>query len=437
MRSNKIGLALSGGGYRATAYHIGTFRALKKMGLLEKIGVISTNSGGSITGACYALYHRDYEQFEKTVLEGVKKSVIKSIITSWMFYVPTLIILSSLLFGICLMFTSYAWVSLAILITALLVILFFQFKIIPIGRLIERAYSKFFFGNKTLKDLSSDFQTTINSTNLESGILFSFSKDKMGDSTYDYIPDKDGNSKRVDTFNSADFPVSRAVVASSSVPGAFTPVLIAEQFYKDPKRYGTINPRLVDGGVYDNQGIHKLTYKKSSSKCKHILVSDAGRKFPFEKKFNNSLTVLIRTSSIFMNRIKNFQMMDHLYTPGDPKKSIVAYQSLSFDLDYSLGEFMRMLKAGDIHQDVVTAHGINAQDITNQNWEGIKLQITTQVGYDRILEAGCRAVEIEIARSVKTNLSSLKQEQINALIKHAEAITELQVRLFLPQILIS
>ena len=130
MRSNKIGLALSGGGYRATAYHIGTFRALKKMGLLEKIGVISTNSGGSITGACYALYHRDYEQFEKTVLEGVKKSVIKSIITSWMFYVPTLIILSSLLFGICLMFTSYAWVSLAILITALLVILFFQFKII-------------------------------------------------------------------------------------------------------------------------------------------------------------------------------------------------------------------------------------------------------------------------------------------------------------------
>ena len=34
---SKLGLALSGGGYRAATYHIGTFRALKKLGLLKKI----------------------------------------------------------------------------------------------------------------------------------------------------------------------------------------------------------------------------------------------------------------------------------------------------------------------------------------------------------------------------------------------------------------
>lgn len=33
----RIGLALSGGGYRAAAYHLGTLRALHKMDLLEKV----------------------------------------------------------------------------------------------------------------------------------------------------------------------------------------------------------------------------------------------------------------------------------------------------------------------------------------------------------------------------------------------------------------
>lgn len=36
IEGNKIGLALSGGGYRAAAYHIGTLRALHKLKILEK-----------------------------------------------------------------------------------------------------------------------------------------------------------------------------------------------------------------------------------------------------------------------------------------------------------------------------------------------------------------------------------------------------------------
>ena len=43
---NKIGLALSGGGYRAAAYHVGTLRALRYLGLLDKVDVISSVSGG-------------------------------------------------------------------------------------------------------------------------------------------------------------------------------------------------------------------------------------------------------------------------------------------------------------------------------------------------------------------------------------------------------
>ena len=43
-KGNKIGLALSGGGYRAAAYHIGTLRALQKLKILDKVDVISSVS---------------------------------------------------------------------------------------------------------------------------------------------------------------------------------------------------------------------------------------------------------------------------------------------------------------------------------------------------------------------------------------------------------
>ena len=61
----RIGLALSGGGYRAAAYHIGALRALHKLGVLGKVDVISSVSGGSITAASYALHEGNYERFEK------------------------------------------------------------------------------------------------------------------------------------------------------------------------------------------------------------------------------------------------------------------------------------------------------------------------------------------------------------------------------------
>ena len=47
----RVGLSLSGGGYRATIYHLGTFRKLKEMDILDKVDVISTISGGAISGA--------------------------------------------------------------------------------------------------------------------------------------------------------------------------------------------------------------------------------------------------------------------------------------------------------------------------------------------------------------------------------------------------
>jgi len=51
----KLGLALSGGGFRAALFHLGVLARLAELDLLGKIEVISAVSGGSIVGAAYYL----------------------------------------------------------------------------------------------------------------------------------------------------------------------------------------------------------------------------------------------------------------------------------------------------------------------------------------------------------------------------------------------
>src|SRR5947208_2417250 len=47
----KLGLALSGGGYRSTLYHLGLVRFLRDAGLLSQVSHITAVSGGSIFAA--------------------------------------------------------------------------------------------------------------------------------------------------------------------------------------------------------------------------------------------------------------------------------------------------------------------------------------------------------------------------------------------------
>ena len=51
--SQGIGLALSGGGSRAAAFHRGTLKGLHEIGLLESLDTVSTVSGGSVFGAAW------------------------------------------------------------------------------------------------------------------------------------------------------------------------------------------------------------------------------------------------------------------------------------------------------------------------------------------------------------------------------------------------
>src|SRR5689334_8570728 len=49
--SGGVGLCLSGGGYRAMLFHVGTLRRLNETGWLKKITRVSSVSGGSIVAA--------------------------------------------------------------------------------------------------------------------------------------------------------------------------------------------------------------------------------------------------------------------------------------------------------------------------------------------------------------------------------------------------
>ena len=50
---NRLALCLSGGGFRASFYHIGVLARMAELGLLKHVQVISTVSGGSIVGVAY------------------------------------------------------------------------------------------------------------------------------------------------------------------------------------------------------------------------------------------------------------------------------------------------------------------------------------------------------------------------------------------------
>lgn len=427
IKNKKFGLSLSGGGYRATIYHIGTFRKLKEYGLLDKIDMLSTNSGGSITGATYMLHHDNYDKFESIILAGIKKNVIRYVLTSLRFLLPLLFVLGIFAFGIWLLIKCYViWGILAIL-ASMLLILFFQFELFPFSQLNESAYNKFFFKKALLSDITSSIKIAINSTNLETGRLFVFAKTRMWDTKYEYR-----GKKRTDYFTVEKFPLARAVAASTAVPGVFTPIKINKKFYLNPKQIKTIKPRLVDGGVYDNQGLHKLTQESSSYNCDVIIVSDAGNEMPFKHKYYNSFALLFRTGDVFMNRIKNLQMIHQLFQPKRENKREVAYQSLGWDVEESIPQFIKSIKDGHINTAVLNFHNITEKDIEDELWDKIAKMLKKSIDYDKIISEMQSKQDLEIARSVGTNLTPLSDAQRDALISQASSMTEIQIKLYCP-----
>ena len=422
MKNKKIGLALSGGGYRAAAYHIGTLRALKRLGILNKVDVISAVSGGSITAAYYALHKDNYEKFESDFIKKLQQGVLCSTI-----------VYALLVFSMSILIASL--VNWWLLIPEAAVLLVFWYRILPVSYFIECSYNRLFFKNKKLSDFPYHPLVAINATDVSNGKLYTFSQLKMGG--YPYYKNGDYTTS---PFDNTQFPIAKAVMASSCVPFAFSPIKISREFCKE----NTERPILIDGGLYDNQGTHKLSMSNSRYHADYIIVSDAGNTQINANRILNPICLLIKTSDIMMDRIKRFQRQQNIYTRANPNR--YAYAPLEWNIEERLIRgFVQNIMSGNIVESLYSWHKISSDDINNLTnsdkdisktaFDNIVATLKKSIGWDQLSKIFPNKESCEIARSVGTNLTRLKRKKIDALIHHSEILTEIQVRLYLPEII--
>ena len=354
----RIGLSLSGGGYRAAAFHLGTMQKLHEMGLLKDVDVISTISGGSITGAAWCLFDGDYPEFHGWMKEKIRtKNIIREILFSRSFLQLGIFFILFLGAAIWLLFTAWAPLSFVVLALMISLLLKYQFYIFPISKDVEKAYDKFLYEGKTLSHLKKFPELAIGSSNLATGRPFTFSGRKMADSTY--------SKKPLIRFKHEDFPVARAVMASSCVPFAFTPLHIDKKYFENEADALRVHPLLVDGGVYDNQGIQKITQHKSSYRCDVIISSDAGGPLSEAISFRNTITLLVRTVDVFMYRIKTMQMVEHVYQNVMQNERPIAYYSLGWEISKLIPGFINNMVESLVLPEVMAAHQLMPQWIAS------------------------------------------------------------------------
>jgi NTE family protein len=234
-----MALCLSGGGYRAMVYHLGVLWRLNELGLLKPIKRISSVSGGSITAAMLGLKWK-----KLNFVNGVAANLFEEVIKPVMALAEHTLDVLSIGEGILNPFKS-------------------------IADEIADGYGNHLFGHATLQDLPSDNEGprfVLNATNVQTKVLWRFSKPFMGD-------------YRVGLIRNPDLELAVAVGASSAFPPVLSPVELkfhAEQFDKTTagdlqKPPFSTDVILSDGGVYDNLGL-ETAWKEYDT----ILVSDGG-----------------------------------------------------------------------------------------------------------------------------------------------------------------
>ena len=94
--------------------------------------------------------------------------------------------------------------------------------------------------------------------------------------------------------------LGHAVAASACVPGVLEPLVL-------PDLFPDFTVRLVDGGVFDNQGTAALL----DQNCTVVLVSDASGQMGDDKKSSESaVSVSFRTTSVLQARLRVAQSGD-------------------------------------------------------------------------------------------------------------------------------
>ncbi len=238
---NRIGLALSGGGFRATLYHCGALIRLNELGYLPKLDRITSVSGGSITSARLAARWTALQFDANSIAVNLDQEVIQP------------------LRQFCRQNLDVRTIGGGLI----------PFTKSGTERLID-AYDTQLLNGMTLDQLPQKPDFIFKATNLQTGRSLRFSRRRVADYLVGEIRD------------TSKFKVAQAVAASSAFPPILSPVIITVKpsdwsdmtgaiLFGQQNFMQTLN--LTDGGVYDNLGLERI------DRFGTILCSDAGKPF--------------------------------------------------------------------------------------------------------------------------------------------------------------
>ncbi len=262
LRTKFVGLALSGGGFRAALFHIGGLWRLNEVGWLKRLAEVTSVSGGSITAGYLGL------RWKRLTFDanGVATNFVDDIVRPLQDFCSRTIDTGSILAGLISPFRS------------------------PVD-LVASQYKKLLFGESTLQNLPSDDEGprfTIYATSLQTGVSVRFSRPELAE-------------YHLGKIESPHISLATAVAASSGFPPILCPVVLklnpgdwkdwetgAEPDFPDKQRLRS-NMLLADGGVYDNLGLERVWDRYAE-----VLVSDAGAPFSVMKE-----SLWVRLSQLF------------------------------------------------------------------------------------------------------------------------------------------
>jgi hypothetical protein len=250
-----IGVALSGGGHRATAFGLGVFLALVDQRLNERVESISTVSGGSIANGI-VMVGPDFgtvepPEFERHIAPALAaisdRGVLLGGAPATRGYIRLLIATGAITF-VAMVTAMVAvighWWTVAIVAAVVTVVAGIAAVLLFSKRSLrtERAVDSELLGNRSVRlaDLRtepSSVHHVLCTTELQTGTSVYFSNRLV----YGY--GFSGSTAPV------DLPLATAVQASACVPGAFRPRAIP---LSSVGLQGDGRIVLVDGGVYDN-----------------------------------------------------------------------------------------------------------------------------------------------------------------------------------------
>lgn len=233
--SSHLGLALSGGGFRATLFHVGVIRFLREAGLLRDVTHVASVSGGSIIAAHLVLnwdrYNGTDDEFDAAVDELVRfvqLDVRNRIVRRIPFQLP-LRFLNRFLSGK-------------------------PNRSLTANGLLEGLYRKHLYGDRCFHQLPESPELHVLATNLSDGNLASFTRDGL------YMVHR-AEGEELEYVPARLAPIAMAVAASSAFPGFFPPVLFsASDVGVRAGEFADLS--FTDGGVYDNLGVRAFRWMR-------------------------------------------------------------------------------------------------------------------------------------------------------------------------------